>query len=89
MCTQSGELVATDEATVFTESLFDTIVMEVGQNDGRFSNPADTDESESVRFSTRPTAFSISSLRSKQVLSAGGSDSPSVLNTDIRYRIHQ
>ena len=38
-------MVTADEATVVTESLFYAIMMEDGQSDGRFSDPADTNES--------------------------------------------
>ena len=40
------ELVATDESTLVTEPLPDTIVMEDGESDGCFSNPPWTDESD-------------------------------------------
>ena len=46
MSTGGGELVTTDEPTVVTESLFDAVVMEDGQSDRRFANPAGTDESD-------------------------------------------
>ena len=42
----TGELVTTDESAVVTESLFDAIVMEDSQSDGRLSDPASTDESD-------------------------------------------
>jgi hypothetical protein len=37
-----------------------------------------------VRFSVRPTIFSISSSRPKQALGGGGGDSPSTLDVDVR-----
>ena len=40
----TGELVTTDESAVVTESLFDAIVMEDSQSDGRLSDPASTNE---------------------------------------------
>ena len=42
--TGSGELVATDEAPVGAESLFDTIVMEDSEGNGCLSNSTGTDE---------------------------------------------
>ena len=38
------ELVATDEPAVVTELLFDPIVVEDGQDDGRLADPASADE---------------------------------------------
>ena len=38
-------MVATDESTVVTEPSFDPIVMEDGESDRRFSDPARTNES--------------------------------------------
>ena len=38
-------MLAADESTVDRESLFDAIVMEDGQSDGRLPDPASTDES--------------------------------------------
>ena len=37
-----------------------------------------------ARFSARPTIFSINLLRPKQALGAGGGDSPSALDANIR-----
>ena len=37
-----------------------------------------------VRFSARPTIFSISSLRPKQALGRGGGGSPSALDANLR-----
>ena len=45
MNTRDSELIATDEPTIVTESLFDAIVVEDGQGDGRLSNSASTNES--------------------------------------------
>ena len=42
---RGGELVASDEPTVMAKSLFDPIVMEDGQRDGRLADSANTDES--------------------------------------------
>jgi len=39
-------LVIADEPTVGTESLFDVIVVEDGQCDGRLPDPTDTNESD-------------------------------------------
>ena len=39
-----------------------------------------------VRFSTRPTIFSITSWRPKTTLGGGGGGSPDVLDAKIRYR---
>ena len=44
MSAQRGELVATDESAIVTESLSDAIVMEDGQSDGCLANPTDTNE---------------------------------------------
>ena len=41
-----GELVTTDEPTVVTKPLFDSIVVEDGQNGGRLANSASSDESD-------------------------------------------
>ena len=41
-----GELVATDESTIFSEPLLDAIVVKDGQSDSSFPNPPWTDESE-------------------------------------------
>ena len=38
-----------------------------------------------VRFSARPTIFSINSSRPKMALGGGGGDSPSVLDTNMRH----
>ena len=46
MGARSGELVATDESTVAAKSLFDAIVVEDSQSDGRLPDPASTDESD-------------------------------------------
>jgi len=46
MRTRGGELVATDEPTVITESLFDAIVMEDGQSGSCLANSTETDESD-------------------------------------------
>jgi len=46
MSTGPGELVTTDEATVVTESLFDALVMEDGQSDGRLADSTGTNESD-------------------------------------------
>jgi hypothetical protein len=43
---RGGELVATDEPTVVTKPLLDAIVVEDGQGDGSFPNPASADESD-------------------------------------------
>jgi len=42
---RSGELVATDESTVTAEPFLDSVVVEDSQSDGRFPDPACTDES--------------------------------------------
>ena len=39
-------MIATDEPTVDTEPLFDTMVIEGTQSDGRLPDPASTDESD-------------------------------------------
>ena len=44
MSTRCGELVATDEPTVVTESLFDAIVMEDSQSDECLADSAGTNE---------------------------------------------
>jgi hypothetical protein len=44
--TRRGELVATDEATINTGSLFDATVMEGSQSDRRLSDPAGTNKSD-------------------------------------------
>ena len=41
-----------------------------------------------VRFSARPTIFSISSPRPKHTFGGGGGNSPSMLDVDIRCCIH-
>ena len=46
MSTRGGKLIATDEPTVVTESLFDSIVMKDGQSDGRLADSTGTDESD-------------------------------------------
>ena len=46
MSERCWELVASDEPTILAEPLLDTIVMEDGQNDGRFADPASTGESD-------------------------------------------
>ena len=46
MGARSGELVATDESTVGAESLFEAIVVEDGQSDGRLPDAASTNESD-------------------------------------------
>ena len=71
MSTGTSELVATDESTVVTKSLFDAIVMEDGEGD-----PPTPMRAVGVRFSTRRTIFSINSSRPKQALGAWGGDSP-------------
>ena len=43
---RSGELVAADESAVVAEALFDTIVVEDGESDGRLADSASTNESE-------------------------------------------
>jgi len=45
MSTGTSELVATDESTVVTESLFDAIVMKDGKRDGCLADLADPNES--------------------------------------------
>ena len=45
MSTGTSELVATDESTVVTDSLFDAIVMEDGKSDGCLADSADPNES--------------------------------------------
>jgi len=44
--TRGRELTAADEATVITESLFDTIVMESGESDGCLADSTDTNEND-------------------------------------------
>jgi hypothetical protein len=51
MRARGGELVATDEPTVVTESFLDAIVVEDSQSDGRLANPAGTNESDGVKVS--------------------------------------
>ena len=46
MNTRCGELVATDEPTVVAKPVLDSIVVENGQGDGRFSNSASTNKSD-------------------------------------------
>ena len=46
MNTRGGKLIATDEATVVPESVFDAVMMEDGQSDGCLANPASTNESD-------------------------------------------
>ena len=41
-----------------------------------------------VKFSTRPTIFSISSSRPKQALGGGGGDSPSILGSKVRSWVY-
>ena len=43
---RSGELVAADEPAVVAEALFDTIVVEDGESDGRLADSTRTNESE-------------------------------------------
>ena len=45
MSGRGGELIAANEPTVVAESLFDSIVMEDFQSDGRLPDPACTDKS--------------------------------------------
>ena len=45
MSSRGGELVATDESPVVSESFLDAIVVEDGESDGRFPDPPWTDES--------------------------------------------
>ena len=45
MGTRCGELVTTDETTVVSEPLLDTIVVKYSEGDGRFSDSSCTDES--------------------------------------------
>ena len=49
MGARSGELVAADESTVAAKSLFDAIVVEGNQSDGRLPDPASTDESDGCK----------------------------------------
>lgn len=44
MSTRGGELVTTNEPTVFTEPLLDALVVENSQGDRRLPNPAGADE---------------------------------------------
>ena len=46
MSERGGELVTANEPTVVTETLFDAIVVEDGESDGRLANSASTNESE-------------------------------------------
>ena len=46
MSARGGELVATDEPAVVTKPLFDAIIVEGGQSDGRLANSASTDQSD-------------------------------------------
>jgi hypothetical protein len=43
---RGGEFIATDEATVVTESLFDPIVVEDGESDGCLPDSTGTNESD-------------------------------------------
>jgi len=43
---RGGELVTTDEPAVVAETLFDAIVVEDGESDGRLADSANTNESE-------------------------------------------
>ena len=81
---EGGELVATDEPTVVTETLLNAIVVEDCQSDGRFADPPCADESDWVRLSARPTIFSISSSRPQQALGGGGGGSPDMLRANVR-----
>ena len=71
---RGGELIAADEPTVFAKPLPDAVVMEDGQSDGCFVPPAPM-RAMGVRFTARPTIFSINSSRPKQALGGGGGDS--------------
>ena len=46
MSVRWGELVTADKSTVVSKSSLDVIVVEDGQSDGRFPDPAWTDQSE-------------------------------------------
>ena len=46
MSSRGGELVTTDESTVYSEPFLDAIVVEDGKSDGSFTNPPWTDESD-------------------------------------------
>ena len=51
------ELVATDEPTVVSESLFDAIVVEDGQSDRCLPDPSCTDESERTQVFCKTNDF--------------------------------
>ena len=80
-------MVATDKPTVVAKSLLDAIVMEDFEGDGCLSDPAGANESGGCEFSARPTSSPINSSHPRQVLGAGGDDSPVVLEANIRHWI--
>jgi len=68
--------------------LFDAIVVEEGESDGRLANSANTDESEWSEAFARPTSFPINSSRPKKSLGGGGGgSSPGALDTNIRHLV--
>ena len=46
MCARGRELVAGNKSTVVSKAFLDAIVVEDGQSDGRFPDPARADESD-------------------------------------------
>ena len=86
MSAQSGELVATDEPTVITKPVFDTVVVEDGEDYGCLANST---SAIGMRCSTNPKIFSINPSRPKKILGERGSVSPGKLDANIRYWIPQ
>jgi hypothetical protein len=87
--TGGWELVATDEPAVVAKPLLDSIVVENGQGDGGFPDPAGADESDWTKVFERDGLLPRSTRRVQRRSSVAEAGILQVRWVhDVRYRVH-